>query len=177
MPASRNPLSLSLSLGSCADLSLGSLCDNNKKQITQNAGPSSSPAVLPQEQDYLELLTGAGEAKGDDSTRDGGGMASDGDQELYAELRRQEKQALVDKILKAKRRQEQQQQAKGGGSGGGGGGGAGAMAPNKGQPSPYIQRKVKYNAVEGAGEPEAVAHLIPSIQPPSPPPPAPFLCE
>lgn len=97
--------------------------------------------MLPQEQDYLELLTGAEEKERQE-------VESVEDGEMRAELRRQEKQALVDRILKAKQQKLQQQ-----GSGGGGGGAGAFMAPNKGQPSPYLQRKVS-EANEGVGDRE-----------------------
>ncbi len=102
---------------------------------------SLGPA-LPQEEDYLDLLAGAAEEG--KATE----VESEEDREMLAELRRQEKQALVDRILKAKAKTQAAQAGGGGGGGGdgsslGGGGGAGAMAPNKGQPSPYIQRKVR----------------------------------
>lgn len=84
--------------------------------------------MLPPEQDYLDLLTGA---ENDAKASEPDEMESGEDGELYKELRRQEKQALVQKILKAKN-QAQQQQAK-----------SGSGAPNKGQPSPYLQRKVR----------------------------------
>lgn len=100
------------------------------------------PAVLPSEVDYLDLLTGA-EDEQERAKGVAGEMEPDEeDREMYAELRRQEKQALVDKILKAKAQAQQAKQQQQQKMAGGGGGGAGAMAPNKGQPSPYIQRKV-----------------------------------
>lgn len=92
--------------------------------------------MLPQEQDYLELLTGAEEKEQQE-------VESGEDGEMRAELRRQEKQALVDRILKAKQQAKQQKlQQQLQGSGGGGGDAGAFMAPNKGQPSPYLQRKV-----------------------------------
>lgn len=63
----------------------------------------------------------------EDSKDDGPlGMAdyTQEDREMYEEIRRQDKQALVDKILKAKEKFEQRSGA------------------NKGQPSPYLARKV-----------------------------------
>ena len=95
----------------------------------QDKAGAPSSAVLPPEQDYLDLLTGVDDAKAANEPYE---MDSEEDRELYAEVRRQDKQALVKKILDAKNKA---QQAKGG-----------AGAPNKGQPSPYLQRKVRKDA-------------------------------
>lgn len=68
--------------------------------------------------------------KNDDAAVLSSGDYSAEDQEMYAELKRQEKQALVDKILKAKAAGLVKPSSS-------------SSAPNKGQPSPYLSRKMQ----------------------------------
>lgn len=83
------------------------------------------------------------------------------DRAMYEELKRQEKQALVDKILKAKQQAQQQKAALLASKSQGGGGGAGAFADedegvvNKGQPSPYLA-----SAVAAAGQRVSVWMIV-----------------
>ena len=98
--------------------------------------------IQKKEIDYMELLNS------EEGTEDYDAE----DKAVYEEVKRQEKQALVEKILKAKQQaqqqQKQQQQSKSLSSDSlGGGGGAGAFegevaVANKGQPSPYLQSAV-----------------------------------
>eukprot|EP00624_Nannochloropsis_granulata_P004357 evm.model.NODE_3177_length_20199_cov_24.013615.5 len=97
--------------------------------------------------DYNRLLEGEGAGSSsaldedfyydDDKNGDAAGVTSGDysaeDQEMYDELKRQEKQALVDKILKAKAAGLVKPSSSSSSS----------SAPNKGQPSPYLSRKMQ----------------------------------